>query len=213
MFTGIVQATGAVGAISLAGKAARLVIDVPGFWTDAAIGDSIAIDGVCLTAKEFSGDSAVFDVSKESLDRTIIGGYKPKTVVNLEKALRPMDRLGGHIMQGHVDGLGAFLGKKVIGDNVELNFEIPEAIDRYTVEKGSIAINGISLTVARIAGLQVTIAVIPHTLAVTNLHTLTPGAAVNMECDIIAKYTEKLLLSGRPQSRIDEKYLKEKGFI
>lgn len=213
MFTGIVQATGAVNALSLAGKAARLVIDAPGFWADAAIGDSIAVDGVCLTAKEFSNNSAVFDVSKESLDRTVIGGYKPKTVVNLEKALRPMDRLGGHIMQGHVDGLGTYLGKKIIGDNVELNFEIPETIDRYTVEKGSIAINGISLTVAHIVARQITIAVIPHTLAVTNLHTLTPGTAVNMECDIIAKYTEKLLLSGRPQSRIDEKYLKEKGFI
>ncbi len=213
MFTGIVQTTGAVAALAIAGKAARLVIDAPGFWADAAIGDSIAIDGVCLTAKEFSGNNATFDVSMESLDRTVIGGYKPKTVVNLEKALRPMDRLGGHIMQGHVDGLGTYLGKKVIGDNVELNFEIPEAIDRYTVEKGSIAISGISLTVAHIVGRHITIAVIPHTLAVTNLHTLTPGAAVNMECDIIAKYTEKLLLSGRPQTRIDEKYLKEKGFI
>ena len=213
MFTGIVQATGTVGAFSLAGKAARLVIDAPGFWADAAIGDSIAIDGVCLTAREFSGGGAVFDVSKESLDRTIIGGYKPNAAVNLEKALRLSDRLGGHIMQGHVDGLGAFTGKKSIGDNVELDFEIPESIDKYTVEKGSIAINGVSLTVARIAGRRITIAVIPHTLAITNLHALAPGAAVNMECDIMAKYAEKLLLAGRPQSRINETFLKDNGFI
>lgn len=212
MFTGIVQATGKTVSVSHSGNAAKLMLAAPGFWGDAAIGDSIAVDGVCLTIKTFSGENASFDVSRETLDRSAIGKYISGTRVNLEKALRPMDRLGGHFVQGHVDGLGRFLSKKVIGENVEMDFEIPSAIEKYVVEKGSIAINGISLTVARITGCQITIAVIPHTLTVTNLGDMAAGSVCNMECDIIAKYTEKLLLFDKNRG-INEAFLKENGFF
>lgn len=212
MFTGIIQATGKTTSVIHSGEAAKLVIDAPGFWNDTIVGDSIAIDGVCLTIKNIDGSLAAFDVSKETILRSVAGQYAPGTRVNLEKALILSDRLGGHIVQGHVDGLGRFIKTKSSGENVEIEFEIPESIERYVVEKGSIAINGISLTVARIENRTITVAVIPHTLAVTNLSDLLPGSVCNMECDIISKYTEKLLLSNKG-SGINETFLKEKGFL
>jgi riboflavin synthase len=213
MFTGIIQAVGTVADISFSGKAARLFVETPAaFGEDVNIGDSIAVDGVCLTVKEMGDARFAFDVSRESLDCTIIGKYKPKTRVNLEKALRLSDRLGGHIVQGHVDAMGSFAGKKTIGENVEMDFEIPKEIRRYIVEKGSICIDGISLTIARITGNRITVALIPHTLVVTNLSGLAVNAPINIECDIIAKYTENLLLYGK-ETGITTEYLKDKGFL
>ena len=213
MFTGIIESVGTVSGIALSGGAARLSIEAPiGFWEDVKIGDSIAIDGVCLTAKEMGGAKCAFDVSRETLERSIVGKYKQNAKVNLEKALRLSDRLGGHIVQGHVDAIGGFAGKKTIGENVEMDFDVPKEITRYMVEKGSISINGISLTIARITGGRITIALIPHTLAITNLSALAVSAPVNIECDIIAKYTERLLLPSGGTG-VTAGYLKEKGFI
>ncbi|MEE8484791.1 MAG: riboflavin synthase [Nitrospinota bacterium] len=219
MFTGIVQAAGKADSISFSGGAAKLVIEAAGeaagFWDDCTIGDSIAIDGVCLTIKEMTDKKAAFDVSAETLQRSTIGKYKTGATgskVNLEKALRLSDRLGGHFMQGHVDGLGKYIGSETKGENVEMKFSIPKELERYVVEKGSIAINGVSLTAYGIKDGAMTIAVVPHTLEVTNLSGLKPGSPVNLECDIIAKYTEKLLLSSKDEG-ISVEFLNEKGFI
>ncbi|MFQ5431568.1 MAG: riboflavin synthase [Nitrospinota bacterium] len=211
MFTGIIEAKGSVSSMSFSGGAAKIVIEAENFWDDANIGDSIAVDGVCLTITEKKNDAASFDVSKETLDRSVMGSYKTGVKVNLEKPLRPIDRLGGHFVQGHVDGVGRLLGTSKSGENVEMSFDIPEALTRYVVEKGSITINGISLTAATATGTNVKIAIIPHTLEVTNLLELTPGAKVNIECDIIAKYTEKLLLSSN-NKELDLEFLKNRGF-
>ena len=211
MFTGIIEAKGIVSSMSFSGGAAKIFIDAKNFWDDAKIGDSIAVDGVCLTVTEKKNDSASFDVSKETLDRSIMSHYHTGVKVNLEKPLRPMDRLGGHFVQGHVDGVGRLLGTARSGENVEMSFEIPEILTRYVVEKGSITINGISLTAATAVGIKIKIAIIPHTLDVTNLLELTPGAMVNIECDIIAKYTEKLLLSSN-NKELDVEFLKNRGF-
>lgn len=211
MFTGIIEAKGSVSSMGFSGGAAKIVIEAKSFWDDAKIGDSIAVDGVCLTITEKNRDNGSFDVSKETLDRSIMGRYKSGVKVNLEKPLRPMDRLGGHFVQGHVDGVGRLLETVKTGENVEMSFEIPEALTRYVVEKGSITINGISLTAATAVGAKIKIAIIPHTLEVTNLLELTPGAKVNIECDIIAKYTEKLLLSSN-NKELDLEFLKNRGF-
>ncbi|MBI3580512.1 MAG: riboflavin synthase [Nitrospinae bacterium] len=193
MFTGIIQAVGKVARISAAGSSADLVIKAEGFWGDVKIGDSVAVDGVCLTAARKSGAECAFDVSKETLDRSIIGKYKKGAGVNLEKALRASDRLGGHIVQGHVDGVGRCAGRRRSGEYVELDFALPAGLARYAVEKGSVAVNGVSLTIARVKGARITTALIPHTLDATNLSSLAANSRVNLECDIMAKYAEKLL--------------------
>ena len=219
MFTGIIETKGTVSSVSHSGGAATLIIEADAsFWDDVKIGESIAIDGVCLTVTEMSSKSGNFDVSKETLERAITGRYKSGSVVNLEKALRPTDRLGGHFVQGHVDGVGRFVEKKVIGENVELDFEIPSGLEKYVVDKGSISLNGVSLTAAKIIGNKVTIAVIPHTLLITSLGELQPGDPINIECDVIAKYTEKLLVSrggSNPDLNkgLNLKTLAEKGFL
>jgi riboflavin synthase len=211
MFTGIIEKLGKIRSVTRSGGAALLVVEADGFWDDVKIGDSIAIDGVCLTVIEKDKKSGKFDVSKETLDRAVTGGYRSGTKVNLEKALRPTDRMGGHFVQGHVDGIGKFTGKKTIGDNAELTFEVPAGLERYIVEKGSISISGISLTAASVEKNRVTIAVIPHTLKITSLSELSIGDSVNIECDVIAKYTEKLLSSDSDKG-LNIRYLSENGF-
>lgn len=212
MFTGIIQRTGKVISITRSGGVSRLTAEAENFWKDVSIGDSIALDGVCLTVVRTDSKAATFDVSQETLNRSIMSNYKAGSMVNLEKALRPSDRLSGHFVQGHVDGVGKFRGQKVVNENVEMVFEIPREISRYVVEKGSIAINGISLTTASVEGNRVKVAIIPHTLKATSLSSLKPGDSVNIECDVIAKYVEKLLLSQK-RTEIDKDYLSKKGFL
>jgi len=219
MFTGIIEVKGTVKSVAYSGGAATLVIEAESsFWKDVKLGESIAVDGVCLTVTRRGENSGNFDVSRETLDRAITGKYRAGSVVNLEKALRPTDRLGGHFVQGHVDGVGRFIDKKTIGENIEMDFEVPSGLERYIVDKGSISINGISLTAARVLGRKITIAVIPHTLQITSLEQLHPGDPVNIECDVIAKYTEKLLISkgeSNPDANkgLNLKTLSEKGFL
>lgn len=193
MFTGIIEELGSVAGIEHIGDNASISINCREVIGGTMQGDSIAVNGVCLTAMDITADSLRFDVSRETLDRSTLGSLKAGSLVNLERAVTPATRLGGHIVQGHVDGRGTFIAAEEDGDfrTVRIGFE-PE-FARYLVYKGSVAVEGISLTVAPLADAHFDIAVIPKTWEATNLHTLTPGDAVNLEADVIAKYVERML--------------------
>jgi len=212
MFTGIIETGGKVASAISSNKTMRLGVKGGSFWDDVALGDSVAIDGVCLTVIEIKNGTGYFDVSKETLERSIMSAYKPERIVNLEKALRLSDRLGGHIVQGHVDGIGKYVGKSEHGGNIEMDFEIPKALAKYVVGKGSICINGISLTASKINGNKIRIALIPHTLKITSLAEIKIGDSVNIEADVIAKYIEKLLLSDEGEV-VNKDFLSKNRFI
>lgn len=192
MFSGIVAACGRIEEVTPRADGVRLTVDVGGLeLTDVAIGDSIANNGVCLTVVAIAGTRVQFDVSRETLDCTV-GLETPGAAVNLEKALRLSDRLGGHLVTGHVDGVGEVLRFTPVGDSHELVIRAPAAIAGYIARKGSITVNGVSLTVNRVEGTDFSINLIPHTVAVTNLKHLTVGRRVNLEIDLIARYVERL---------------------
>jgi len=192
MFTGIVETTGEIAAVTPVEQGARVVVRAPAFdLSEVKVGDSISVDGVCLTAVAIHGDSFSVDVSQETLDRT--AGFRPGAQVNLEKALRLSDRLGGHLVSGHVDGVGEVTRFDRLGESWLLEVRAPQALARYLARKGSITINGVSLTVNQVTGERFEVNLIPHTLAVTNLQALRPGARVNLEIDLIARYLERLL--------------------
>ena len=193
MFTGIVQAKGEISGVTPAEQGARVVVRAPAFdLSDVKVGDSIAVDGVCLTAIAIHGDGFSVDVSQETIART--AGFHAGAPVNLEKALRLSDRLGGHLMSGHVDGVGEVTRFEEVGDSRLLEVRAPPELARYIARKGSIAINGVSLTVNRVDGERLEVNLIPYTLAVTNLGALRPGARVNLEIDLVARYIERLLM-------------------
>lgn len=197
MFTGLVEELGRVGSIDLSSDGARISIQASLVTSDISNGDSIAVNGVCLTALNVTGSSFVADVSPETLDRTTIGNLAIGSSVNLERALLPTTRLGGHIMQGHVDGRGTFLSAESQGDFWTVKIGFPDEFARYLVHKGSVAVEGISLTIAALNQNDFDIAVIPKTWEMTNLSTLNPGNAVNLEADIIAKYVERMMQNTR----------------
>lgn len=197
MFTGIVEELGRVAAIEDQGDAIRLGIGCELAVSDAKLGDSIAVNGVCLTVAEFDDEGFTADVMQESLDRTSLGGLAVGSPVNLERAVAAGARLGGHIVQGHVDGTGAIVFRTP-GEHWEVvRISLPDELDRYVVEKGSIAVDGTSLTVSAVGGDDgarwFEVSLIPTTLADTVLGTLDAGATVNLEVDVVAKYIEKLL--------------------
>lgn len=197
MFTGIVEELGRVAAIEDQGDAIRLGIGCELAVSDAKLGDSIAVNGVCLTVAEFDDEGFTADVMQESLDRTSLGGLAVGSPVNLERAVAAGARLGGHIVQGHVDGTGAIVSRTP-GEHWEVvRISLPDELDRYVVEKGSIAVDGTSLTVTAVGGDDgarwFEVSLIPTTLADTVLGTLDAGATVNLEVDVVAKYIEKLL--------------------
>ncbi|KKO81565.1 riboflavin synthase subunit alpha [Corynebacterium xerosis] len=197
MFTGIVEELGRVAAIEDQGDAIRLGIGCELAVSDAKLGDSIAVNGVCLTVAEFDDEGFTADVMQESLDRTSLGGLAVGSPVNLERAVAAGARLGGHIVQGHVDGTGAIVSR-MPGEHWEVvRISLPDELDRYVVEKGSIAVDGTSLTVSAVGGDDgarwFEVSLIPTTLADTVLGTLDAGATVNLEVDVVAKYIEKLL--------------------
>lgn len=197
MFTGIVEELGRVAAIEDQGDAIRLGIGCELAVSDAKLGDSIAVNGVCLTVAEFDDEGFTADVMQESLDRTGLGGLAVGSPVNLERAVAAGARLGGHIVQGHVDGTGAIVSRTP-GEHWEVvRISLPDELDRYVVEKGSIAVDGTSLTVSAVGGDDgarwFEVSLIPTTLADTVLGTLDAGATVNLEVDVVAKYIEKLL--------------------
>jgi riboflavin synthase len=195
MFTGIIEEVGRVIRIAQGRGTRGLSVACERLAKGLRKGDSIAVSGVCLTAVEIAPESVGFDLAEETWKRTSFSRIKEGASVNLELPMQADGRFGGHIVQGHVDGTGRFLGLDRIenGDDYWLRIEIPRDLARYVIAKGSISIEGISLTVAKIEGTHVTAAIIPHTVAATNLTSLRPGDAVNLEVDMIAKYVEKMM--------------------
>ncbi len=193
MFTGIIEELGQVKAVDTHASGSRLVIEVRSVTSDVSDGDSIAVNGVCLTALDVRSNSFAADVSPETLRRSTLGTLITSSRVNLERALLPTSRLGGHIVQGHVDGRGTFRGASQEGDFWTVTIGYPPELARYFVEKGSVTVEGISLTIASLSDESFDIAVIPKTWEMTNLSLLHPGAEVNLEVDVIAKYVERLM--------------------
>jgi riboflavin synthase len=193
VFTGIVRERGTVAAIDGGEAGVRLRIDAPETAAQATVGDSVAINGVCLTVTERNGTSLSFDAVPETLSRTALGRLAAGSAVNLEPALRAGEPLGGHYVQGHVDGVGRVRSIEPEGDGVRLAVETPAELLRYCVEKGSITVEGVSLTIAALRDHGFEVALIPHTLAETTLATLAPGDPVNLEADVLAKYVERLI--------------------
>jgi riboflavin synthase len=193
MFTGIIEELGRVREIEKRGEDARIVIEARTVTADSVNGDSISVNGVCLTALDVEADSFAADVSKETLLRSTLGSLSAGSPVNLERAVTPATRLGGHIVQGHVDARGTFLGSQGHGESWTFRIAYPKAIARYLVFKGSVAVEGISLTIANLTDDHFEIAVIPKTWEMTNFSQLRPGDEVNLEVDVIAKYVERIL--------------------
>ncbi|MET8334502.1 riboflavin synthase [Streptosporangium canum] len=193
MFTGIVEELGEIAAIEPLRDAARMSIRGKVVTADAGHGDSIAVNGVCLTVVEVDGEVFTADVMKETLDRSCLGALRPGSRVNLERAVRADQRLGGHIVQGHVDGTGVLLSREP-GEHWEVvRLSLPAELNRYVVEKGSIAVDGVSLTVVGVDGNGFAVSLIPTTLQLTTLGAKQPGDPVNLEVDVIAKHVEKLV--------------------
>ncbi|HYI96199.1 MAG TPA: riboflavin synthase [Bryobacteraceae bacterium] len=194
MFTGIIEEIGTVGKLEPQLTGARLRIDCSTVVSDAGEGSSIAANGVCLTAIHIDATGFSADLAPETLRRTNLGDLMRGSLVNLERPLLAIGRLHGHVVQGHVDGTGELLSLEQLGsDNYWLRIRVPDELDRYIVHKGSIAIDGISLTVASIDAMVVAVTIIPHTFQMTALQTYKPGAKVNLECDVFAKYLEKMI--------------------
>jgi riboflavin synthase len=194
MFTGIIQTLGRIESLSPRGGAMRMAIAAADLDTsDVALGDSIAVSGPCLTAVAISPGRFEVDVSPETLDRTTLGGKRAGDAVNLEKALRLSDRLGGHLVSGHVDGLGDVVARVERDNCVQFTLRAPQALARYIAPKGSICIDGVSLTVNAVDGAQFELLIIPHTLERTTLGELRAGSRVNLEIDLVARYLERLL--------------------
>lgn len=193
MFTGIIEELGRVRSVEQRGENARIVIEARTVTEETKHGDSIAVNGVCLTALDIKPDSFAADVSRETLDRSTLGRFKPGTPVNLERAVTPATRLGGHIVQGHVDARGKFLSSEDLGGSWIVRISYPREIAQYLVIKGSVAVEGISLTIANLGDDYFEIAVIPKTWEVTNFSQLQTGDEVNLEVDVIAKYVERIL--------------------
>jgi riboflavin synthase len=198
MFTGIVEERGRLRSITPNEGGARLVVDARTVIEDARLGDSIAVNGCCLTVAELGEGSFAADAVTETLTRTALGRLVAGDPVNLERPLRLADRLGGHLVQGHVDGVGTVTGREPLADGSTLvEVEAPASLLRYVVEKGSITVDGISLTVTRVDGTSFAFAAIPHTLAVTTLAERGVGAVVNLEVDVVAKYVERFVTASR----------------
>jgi len=193
MFTGIVETAGIVRAVVPGEGAARLVVEAGAFLDGARVGDSIAVNGVCVTITRAGGPLFEADLGAETLRRTTLGHLRPGVRVNLERPLAVGDRLGGHLVQGHVDGIGRVLERRQEGQGWWVEIAVPAALARYIVEKGSITVDGVSLTVASTGADRFGVSLIPHTCAVTTLGHLQADAYVNLEVDVLAKYVERLV--------------------
>ena len=195
MFTGIVEGTGTVAALAVAdgGGGARLEVEAPFLAGDLRLGESVAVNGCCLTVAEPTPGGFAADLVAETLRRTTLGGLAAGDAVNLERPLALGGRLGGHLVQGHVDGVARVLERKPVGEGEEVRVELPPDLERYVVEKGSIAVDGVSLTVAGVGPGWFAVALVPHTLEVTTLGRRRPGDPVQLEVDVVAKYVERLV--------------------
>jgi riboflavin synthase len=214
MFTGIVEEVGRVTRIDQRGENRRISIAAQRAPKELKIGDSVAVSGVCLTALDIKAESFCADLAPETWTRTSFSRIHDGALVNLELPMRADGRFGGHIMQGHVDGVGELVALERIAnsENWWLRIELPRDVEKYTVYKGSIAIEGISLTVAKLEGRMCTVAIIPHTVEMTNLNSLKSGDPVNLEADVIAKYVEKMMRSESAESSLTVEELVRQGF-
>ena len=215
MFTGIIQAVGEIAALEAKGGDLRLRVRTGGLdLGDVRLGDSIAVSGVCLTAVELPGDGFWADVSGETLAHTILGNLKIGARVNLEKALLPTTRLGGHLVSGHVDGVGEVIERKRDARSERFRIRAPQELARYVAHKGSICVDGVSLTVNTVEGRVFDLNIVPHTLAETTLADFAVGRQVNLEVDLIARYLERLLLGERAArpGGLTEALLRDHGF-
>lgn len=215
MFTGIIQGKGTIFETRPAGGGLVVGVEAGFEISDPMEGESIAVNGVCLTAKGIRGRRFYADVSPESLAKTNLGRLVVGSTVNLERALKLSDRLGGHLVSGHVDGVSQLLAKENLGSFTLFTFAVPTGQGRYIIPKGSITVDGISLTVNQVDERTFSVSIIPHTLTVTTLGLLTAGGLVNIEVDIIGKYVEKLLTHApvQQESKLNMAFLAEHGFI
>ncbi len=218
MFTGLIEGLGRLAAIENKGGDARMLIDTGNLdMADGDLGDSIAVNGVCLTVQALQGKNFYTDVSHESLSLTTLGDLQVGDLLNLEKALLPTTRLGGHLVSGHVDGVGEVLERTQEARSWRFRVRAPDALARYIAKKGSICIDGTSLTINQVTGAEFTVNIIPHTLEQTIIHSYQPGRQVNLEVDLIARYLERLLLGDKAAdagySGITSEFLAQQGYI
>jgi riboflavin synthase len=206
MFTGIIEGLGKVVKLRPREHGTALILHAPFSLNDSKIGDSFAVNGACLTAIELEGSRLVVDVSPETLTKTVIRQLKPGSPVNLERALRLSDRLDGHLVSGHVDGVGWIVRKQQVGNSILVRIEIPEELARYVIKKGSVALDGISLTINEVIENTIEVSIIPHTAKATTIGFKEAGDQVNIETDMIGKYIERFLLTGKAtnSSAVDE---------
>ncbi|HOE12395.1 MAG TPA: riboflavin synthase [bacterium] len=212
MFTGIIRAVGRIRRTEHRPAGVRMAVTCPEPMRDVEISDSVAVNGVCLTVTELSGDGFTVDVSKETLSRSSLSMLQPGAPVNIETSLRLGDKLGGHLVFGHVDGLGTITQLRQVGDFYDLTVEFPAELSRYIAEKGSISIDGISLTVATLSGNRLTVAVIPYTFEQTVLKYRRVGDRVNLEVDMLARYVERMLHADS-KGELSKEFLAEHGFL
>ena len=220
MFTGLIEGIGTLLRTDRQGADSKMVIDAHGALEELVLGESIAVNGACLTVASFGGNVFAADVSAETLSRTTLGSKTAGSRFNLERALRLGDRLGGHLVSGHVDGIGTLIDKTQDGRSWRLFFRIPQDIARYVVEKGSVAIDGISLTINGCEADRFDVNIVPHTARQTTLQWLQVGDQVNIETDIIGKYVERMLVGWQnklfeksERSNIDLGFLEKHGFV
>lgn len=219
MFTGIIEGLGTIAAIQSSGKGRRLTVTSDFDLLHTRIGDSIAVNGACLTAVEIGGRRFAADVSPETLDRTTFGKARIGERVNLERALRLSDRLDGHLVSGHIDGMGTIDQKKNAGNAVIVVVKVPESLSRYMIQKGSVAVDGISLTINRCSAGSFEVSIIPHTAGLTTIGFKDAGTPVNIEADMIGKYVERFLMPHRQEQAhetpagLDMQFLAKSGFL
>jgi riboflavin synthase len=217
VFTGIIEETGIIQDLRFLAEGATVTVASKVIPSGVKIGDSIAVNGVCLTATRAEMDFFQCDLSSETLQRSTFKQARKGDRLNLERSLMVGDRLGGHFVQGHVDDIGRLVGKAPSGDGYEMSFDFPQELERYLVHKGSIAVNGISLTISALGKGSFSVAVIPHTYQSTNLSQLMIGDSVNIEVDILGKYFERFFQLGltqeqKSESKLTAEYLKSQGF-
>jgi riboflavin synthase len=213
MFTGIIEELGAIESVESRGAGARLRVACRRVLEDSPEGASIAVNGVCLTAVDLRASSFAADLAPETLRRSSLGDLRAGSMVNLERPLSPGGRLSGHIVQGHVDGAGEMVSLESLGDeNWWLKVRVPPDLDRWLVYKGSVALDGISLTVAALDADILSVTIIPHTHANTNLKARRPGDRINIECDILAKYVDKLVSRIERPAGFTVEHLRDQGF-
>ncbi|MCX6267254.1 MAG: riboflavin synthase [Bacteroidetes bacterium] len=213
MFTGIIEETGIIKAIKHGVQSSQITVQAKLVVEDVNVGDSINTNGVCLTVTAFGTDFFVVDVMPETIRKTTFNMLQPGSLVNLERAVRLMDRLGGHLVSGHIDGTGKIVRRWMEDNAVWLKISAEEIILRYIVDKGSVAIDGISLTVTSADMSAFSVSIIPHTQDATTLRDKKPGSLVNIECDIFAKYIEKLHTNGSSGRKIDMDFLARNDFL